>query len=131
MRRETPRNAPLVLVVEDQELIQELLTTVFEHENIPLICKGTAAEGIDALDQEPDAVILDLHLPDGRGTDVFRELRRRGLGARVAVATGTIDAALIDEARGMSPDLLIQKPYKINDLIAWVRQTRAPAAVPA
>lgn len=131
MLKEIPRSAPLVLVVEDQEVIQELLSTVFEHENIPLIIKGTVAEGIEALDQEPDTVILDLHLPDGRGTDVFRELRRRGLSSRVAVATGTIDATLIGQARDMGPDLVIQKPYRINDLIAWVRQVAAGEAVPA
>ena len=130
MRKDSAKISPLVLVVEDQEVIQELLMTVFEHENIPLICKGTVAEGIEALDQEPDAVILDLHLPDGRGTDVFREIRRRGMSARVAVATGTIDATLIGLARDMTPDLLIQKPYRISDLIDWVRQVAAPTAVP-
>jgi len=129
MLKETSKNSPLVLVVEDQELIQELLITVFEHEHISLICKGTVAEGIDALDQEPDVVILDLHLPDGRGTDVFREIRRRGLSARVAIATGTIDATLISQAREMDPDLLIQKPYRINDLLAWVRQANPREAV--
>jgi DNA-binding response OmpR family regulator len=129
MPKETSRNAPHVLVVEDQEVIQELLITVFEHENIPLVCKGTVAEGIEALDQEPDTIILDLHLPDGRGTDVFREIRRRGMSARVAVATGTIDQNLIGQAKDMGPDLLLQKPYRINDLIAWVRQAVEPATV--
>ena len=131
MLKEAAKSAPLVLVVEDQEVIQELLTTVFEHENIPAIIRGTVAEGIEALDREPDTVILDLHLPDGRGTDVFRELRRRGMSSRVAVATGTIDSNLIGQARDMGPDLLIQKPYRINDLIAWVRQVAMGEPVPA
>ena len=105
MLKETSRNSPHVLVVEDQEVIQELLMTVFEHENIPLVCKAeTVAEGIEAAGSGAGYDYpCDLHLPDGRGTDTdnprtrFRRRGRSGCSAWRSLPEPS-DPALISQA---------------------------------
>ena len=114
---------PRVLVVEDQEIIQDLLLTVFDHEGFETRCAGTGAEALAALVSRPDFVVLDLHLPDGRGTQILREIRERNIPAKVAVTTGTIDAALIGAADRLHPDKFFQKPYRAMELVTWIRES--------
>ena len=113
---------PRVLVVEDQEVIQDLLVTVFKHEGFETTCVGSVAEGVDALERRPDFIVLDLHLPDGQGTQVLRRVRESNLDSKVAVTTGTIDPLLMNEARQLKPDRMLQKPYCVSELAEWIRR---------
>jgi DNA-binding response OmpR family regulator len=126
-RDEWKSAAPRILVVEDQEIIQDLLLTVFDHEGFEARCAGTVAEALAALVNRPDFVVLDLHLPDGRGTQVLREIREKNIPARVAVTTGTIDAYLIGAADRLRPDKFFQKPYRAMELVTWIRDSSPPA----
>lgn len=117
----TDETTPRVLVVEDQEVIQDLLLTIFGHEGFQTRCAGTVAEALAALVSRPEFVVLDLHLPDGQGTQVLSEIRSRGLDAKVAVTTGTIDATLIGAAKQLRPDMMFQKPYRATELVTWIR----------
>jgi CheY-like chemotaxis protein len=110
-----------VLVVEDQDVIQELLLTVFGHAGFPTRCAGTVAEALAALAERPDFVVLDLHHPDGRGTEVLRRIRELSLPSRVAVTTGALDADLTGAARHLKPDRMFQKPYRVGELVEWIR----------
>lgn len=122
-------NQPRVLVVEDQDIIQDLLLTVFNHAGFPTTCAGTVAEALAALEDLPDFVVLDLHLPDGRGTDVLRRIRELSLPSRVAVTTGALDADLTGAARHLNPDRMFQKPYRVGELVEWIRAGSISAAV--
>ena len=120
MERDQPRT-PRVLVVEDQEVIRELLETVFEREGFQTTCAGTVVEALEHLHGETDFVILDLHLPDGAGTEVLRRIRRERLATKVAVTTGTIDPELLSSAARLKPERMFQKPYRATDLVSWIR----------
>lgn len=114
--------SPRVLVVEDQEVIADLLLTVFEHEGITTSCVGTVAEALAALDDSFDFAIVDLHLPDGRGTQVLKRIHELRLDVQVAVTTGTIDGALLAAARELRPHRMFQKPYRVTDIVQWIRK---------
>jgi DNA-binding response OmpR family regulator len=103
---------------------------IFEHEGFEARCAGTVAEALVALVNRPDFVVLDLHLPDGRGTQVLRAIRERGMTAKVAVTTGTIDASLIGAADRLRPDKFFQKPYRATELVKWIRDA-SPSCSPA
>jgi two-component system torCAD operon response regulator TorR len=121
---------PRILVVEDQEVIQDLLLTIFGHEGFEARCAGTVAEAMAELVNRPDFVVLDLHLPDGRGTQILQEIRHRDMRVKVAVTTGTIDAALIGAADRLHPDKFFHKPYRAMELVQWIRSS-SPPVVPA
>jgi CheY-like chemotaxis protein len=67
---------------------------------------ATLAEAMERLADEPDAVLLDLMLPDGSGAQVLRHIREHGLSARVAVTTGTSDEHMLREVKGLKPDAI-------------------------
>lgn len=68
---------PVVLVVEDETVSQCLVTTLLERKGylVRVAASGAAAMAAMECDPVPDAVILDLHLPDQSGYDVCRALR--------------------------------------------------------
>ena len=66
-----------VLVVDDEPQILRALRTSLRAAGYEVETAETAETALaEAAMRPPDAVILDLVLPDGSGTDVCRELRR-------------------------------------------------------
>ncbi len=80
----------------------------------------------------PDAVILDLILPDGRGTDVCRELRRWS-AAPILVLSAVGDEKEKVEALDAGADDYVTKPFGIDELLARLRaalRRTVPSAEP-
>ncbi|MFD6135128.1 response regulator [Isoptericola sp. NPDC060257] len=69
-----------VLVVEDDDDLRAVLTTVLEGAGLVVTAARGLAEARAALADgpEPHLVLLDLRLPDGTGHDLVADLRRRG-----------------------------------------------------
>ena len=66
----------LILVVDDEPQILRALTTNLRGAGYEVVRAATAEEALAAAAARlPDAVVLDLVLPDGSGVDVCRELR--------------------------------------------------------
>lgn len=68
---------PLVLVVEDDQSVQNLLTMLLEGEGFDVITAKDGLEGLVKLDlQHPSLVILDLMMPNVSGDRLFEEVRQ-------------------------------------------------------
>ena len=66
-----------ILIVDDSEAVRITLEAIFEDRGFEVIGAETLAEARDRLARRFDAVVIDLHLPDGIGTSLVRELRAR------------------------------------------------------
>jgi len=117
-----PRPKPLVLIVEDDEPAKELLATYLESEGYEA---AWATTGADALEQAarlaPDAITLDLLLPDGNGLKTLHQLKSDPATAHIPV----IVVSILDE-RGMGFALgaaeYLTKPVEKEKLVAAVRK---------
>ena len=79
---------------------------------------ATLGEAIGCLDGAgPEAVILDLMLPDGNGVELLRRVRERELAVRVVVTTGMMDAQALDDVKRLQPYALMIKPIDIRELL--------------
>ena len=94
------RRMERILIVEDDRPLREQIAWSL-RDRYAVSQAGDRAEGIATLLKErPDLVLLDLHLPPGRGTregmGLLREIHDRGFEAIVIVMTGdeTREAAL-------------------------------------
>src|SRR5262245_55581149 len=108
---------PTLLVIDDEASILHAFRRVFREPDVVLMTAGTAAEGLEQLARvRPDAVILDINLPDESGLAAFRKLRK--LDARVPVlfitGHGTTDQA-IEAMKLVAFDFLL-KPLEIQTL---------------
>jgi PAS domain S-box-containing protein len=112
-----------LLLVEDDELVSAGLAALLESEGLEVrvVDRGNAVVAeIERFD--PDAVILDLTLPDIDGRQVFHLLRERWLSLPVIFSTGqggTTELASILESPHVG---LLRKPYELNELLDAVER---------
>lgn len=81
-----------VLVVEDDASIRSVLRYGLEPEGVTLIEAENLAQARVVLEEPFEAVILDRHLPDGRGDDLLPELRERLPDSRIIVHSSDEEA---------------------------------------
>ncbi len=110
-----------VLVVDDEPQFLRALSTNLRGAGYEV---DTAATAVDALAaaplRPPDAVILDLLLPDGSGRDVTRELRAWSKAPIILVsAVGDDDEKIA--ALDAGADDYVTKPFAVGELLARLR----------
>src|SRR5262249_61120402 len=84
---------------------------------LPRHTAPTAAEGLALAEKlRPDAVVLDVHLPDGSGMDVFERLRRLDARIPVILVTGHGTTDLAIEAIKCGAYEYLLKPLELPQL---------------
>jgi two-component system KDP operon response regulator KdpE len=110
-----------VLVVDDEPQILRALETNLRGAGYDVITAGTAEEARSAAAlQKPDAVILDLVLPDGSGTAVCRDVRRWS-SVPVIVLSVVGDQQEKVAALDAGADDYVTKPFGMDELLARLR----------
>src|ERR1700758_831605 len=114
-------SGPRVLVVDDEQQILRALRTSLRGAGYEVETAATAESALAAAAMRPpEAVILDLVLPDGTGTDVCRELRTWSTAPVIvlsAVGEETEKVAALDAGA----DDYVTKPVGIDELLARLR----------
>ena len=111
-----------VLVVDDEPSLAELLGSVLRYEGWDTRTAGTGSDAITvARDFQPDAVILDIMLPDFDGLEVLRRLRAESPG--VCVLFLTARDAVEDRIAGITAggDDNVTKPFSLEEVLARLR----------
>ncbi len=123
-----------ILVVDDEPHIVLGLRDALEFEGFRVVSAGTGRDGVQSFRQEhPDAVLLDLMLPDLNGYQVCEELRR--VNAFVPIIMLTAKSQEADKIRGLDvgADDYVTKPFGVGELIARIRalfrRTQRPSEV--
>lgn len=111
-----------VLVVDDEASLTDLLQMALRYEGWEI---RTAGEGVKAVtiarEFKPDAVVLDIMLPDIDGLQVLQ--RMRADGSDVPVLFLTAKDALDDRIAGLTAggDDYVTKPFSLEEVVARVR----------
>src|SRR6478735_8231408 len=112
---------PRVLVVDDEQQILRALRTSLRGAGYEVETAATAEDALAAAAMRPpEAVILDLVLPDGTGIDVTRELRRWS-SAPVIVLSAVGEERQKVAALDAGADDYVTKPVGIDELLARLR----------
>lgn len=120
-----------ILLVEDDDDIRKALYRAFTEQGVVVEAVARGADALGRLkDFAPDAVILDLGLPDLDGADVLAMIRSLS-EVPVLVATARDDDREIVRLLDAGADDYIIKPYSAAQLLARVRAVlrRAAASV--
>ncbi|WP_018639105.1 response regulator transcription factor [Parafrankia elaeagni] len=114
--------SPRILVVDDESTLSELLSMALRYEGWEV---RTAPDGREALQVargfRPDAVVLDMMLPDMDGLDVLRRLRAERPDVPVLFLTAR--DAVEDRVAGLTAggDDYVTKPFSLEELVARLR----------
>ena len=121
-----------ILIIEDEPHIVLGLTDALEFEGFGVVSASKGKEGVLLARQEkPDAVLLDLMLPDTNGFKVCEDLRR--WDAFVPIIMLTARGQEIDKIRGLDAgaDDYVTKPFSVGELIARLRAIFRRASRPS
>ncbi len=107
-----------VLIVEDDFSVAEGLREILSSEGITvcLVDHGEAAM-VALAEFDPQAVVLDVGLPDIDGVEVCRRIRKTRPDLPVIFSTGHGDRASIVELLGSGTTEFLMKPYDVDDLL--------------
>jgi DNA-binding response OmpR family regulator len=108
---------PRVLLVEDDWGTHSALRKILTKLGWEVHSAMTVSGGLSLVHLKPEAIILDMMLPDGDGIDVLRRVRDTKESMKVAVTTGIEDRARLEQIRKLGPDALLRKPLELEDLL--------------
>ncbi len=119
---------PLLLVVDDEPQLLRFLRASLPHQGYRLIEATTGEQGLrEAATRSPDAVLLDLGLPDLDGVEVTRRLREWSRVPVIVLSARGQESDKI-EALDAGADDYLTKPFGIGELLARLRVALRHAA---
>ena len=118
------RQAPCVLVVEDEGAQREVLHYNLEAEGFDVVM---ADNGEDALllvaEEQPDLIVLDWMLPKVSGIEVCRQVKADPATRHIPIIMLSARSEEVDRVRGLETgaDDYVVKPYSVVELLARLR----------
>jgi two-component system OmpR family response regulator len=111
-----------VLVVDDEQMLTDLLSMALRMEGWEVRTAGSGFEALQAAREfEPDAMVLDIMMPDLDGMSVLQRLRHSG--DDVPVLFLTAKDAVADRIAGLTAggDDYVTKPFSLEEVVARLR----------
>jgi two-component system KDP operon response regulator KdpE len=113
-------NTPKLLVVDDEPAIRRLLNTGLTRAGYRVVEAATARDALSALNiDKPDAVLLDLGLPDRDGLELVPLIKASGPALLVISARDATEQKVT--ALDLGADDYITKPFDTEEVLARVR----------
>jgi DNA-binding NarL/FixJ family response regulator len=124
----------VMLADDDRDYLESLQALIEQQPALAVV--AVAHDGLEALERaeelEPDAVVIDLHMPRLDGVSAVARLRRDHANICLIALTGDKDPALHRAAEEAGADAVMLKDQILDGLserIASVRRRRQPAAI--
>lgn len=112
---------PRILVIDDEPQIHRFLTPALDAAGYDARRADSGQEGLRAIALwSPDAVLLDLGLPDMDGKEVLRRAREFYAGPILILSARDKEAEKI-EALDLGANDYVEKPFGVGELLARVR----------
>jgi two-component system nitrogen regulation response regulator GlnG len=106
-----------LLVIDDDPIIRALVNGAFSPPQVHVLTADHGAAGLDLFrKQRPDVVLLDVHLPDATGHDLFQRLRTIDATVPVIFITASADSDLAIEAIKLGCHDYLLKPLNVRAL---------------
>lgn len=112
-----------ILIVEDEVTLANLLAESVRRQGHEAIVATNGHQGLALLDQKcPDAVFLDLVMPELSGIQVLRRIRESHPALPVIVITGHASSHEIAEAKRLGIADVVKKPFALKLLIQFLER---------
>ena len=112
----------ILLVDDDETLRRTLAEQLALNGEFACLEAGSAKETLSlAKAEKPDAILLDVGLPDGDGRDVCRDLRKAGISVPIIMVTASDGESDMVKGLEMGANDYIAKPFRLNELLARLR----------
>jgi DNA-binding response OmpR family regulator len=119
-----------ILVIDDEQDLVELLKFNLQKEGYEVTAAYDGFSGLEHARRMPDAIILDLMLPEMNGLDVCRHLKRVPATAGIPILMLTAKGEEADKVVGLElgADDYLAKPFSMRELLARIKAVLRRAA---
>jgi len=117
-----------VILADDQELLRQGFRMILEHEaDIEIVGEaGDAREALkQAVDLDPDVVVLDIRLPDVNGIEVAARLRDAGCRAKLVALSAFADKRFVTAMLRSGASAYVTKSAAGTELVQAIRAVAA------
>ena len=117
-------NSIKILIIEDERHIARFLEFVLQKEGYRISVARNGAEGLSAFyDFKPNAVILDLGLPDMNGLEVLKQIRLNDefAAVKIMVLTATLNDGVSLELNRVGISAQCSKPIAPTTLLSTLQ----------
>ncbi len=129
MDRTARPQRPLILIVDDDSALATLVGRVLSDDNYEVAICNNSREAVQRLrDLRPDALILDIMMPDVDGWTVLREVRATPEGEDLPVVLMSGAWRQHEQQREIggttriAPTVVLPKPFELRDLERCLRR---------
>ncbi|GIL14553.1 MAG: hypothetical protein BroJett038_32730 [Chloroflexota bacterium] len=111
-----------VLVVEDDEDVGKVFSIALEHAGFRVSVANSVVSALGLVSHQlPDAIVLDLLLPDMSGLDLLRYVRKEfKRHVPMIVVSGATGGFQANQAKDIGADVFLGKPISVEDLVRAV-----------
>lgn len=110
-----------ILVIDDDHIVRNLIVECLQSLGYQVRQAADGESGLRLLkERAPDLLMVDFIMPGLNGAEVIERVRADLPDLPIILATGYVDAQVSAEL--LRNELLLQKPFDIDDLAAMVRQ---------
>lgn len=108
-----------VLIAEDDEQLCETIGLALRQAGYEADCALTGAKALARLrsEQQYDAIVLDLRLPDMNGLEIVEYIKNSRPMVQLIVASGYVDHEDVLRTAECWPLMMLRKPYSVSDLL--------------
>ncbi len=118
-----------LLLVDDDDLVASGIGELLELDGWDFRSVSAGHQAIAAVEEfGPDLVLLDVHLPDLDGIEVFRRLRKRWPDLPIIFSSGHVDRDRLTQAMEDPRVFLLLKPYGVESLQAIAEEALQSSA---
>lgn len=114
-----------ILVIDDDVLLLRTMTRILVADGHEV---ASASEGGRAMalyrEHRPDLVITDIVMPGQEGIETILTLRRDDNPVKIIAISG-VDAEMLETARLIGADDILEKPFRAHELVNRVRALAA------
>ena len=108
---------PKILIAEDDHTMVSLLTTLLKMEGYEVVVLNIKDDVPAAIDREtPDALLMDVHLGEQKGTDIVSQIRKSAKHSDVKIVM-TSGLNMKDECLSNGANHFLLKPFMPDELI--------------
>lgn len=101
-----------ILIVEDEDAVREFLVKTFDMIGYSTLTAANGKEALDIFNKErPQAIFLDIMLPDMDGLDVLKKIKEQDPLNIVIVVSSKTESTIIEKAKKLGAAEYITKPF--------------------
>lgn len=114
---------PTVFLVDDDPAISRALASAGQLLNLPVLSFSSAEQFLRCYDRsQPGCLILDIKMPGMSGLELQQRLITEGIRLPVIMISGHADVRIAVEAMSRGAVTLLEKPFRLDELLAHIRR---------